>query len=151
MALVNVRDYESPVTYKDPIRPELSHEFRITGDRDFYCLMDNNVGVARGFICVAFTEDVCSSLYQLSEQSSIANGSTEKNVAMFYSVWSLFKGCGRSVLLSALERVKSERGEITRFVTLSPKTTMAANFHIGNGAKLLKSNVFTDNYEYCTD
>ena len=69
MALVNVRDYAGAVTYKDPIRPELSHEFRITGDRDFYCLMDNNVGVARGFICVAFTEDVCSSLYQLSEQS----------------------------------------------------------------------------------
>jgi len=48
MALVNVRDYAGAVTYKDPIRPELSHEFRITGDRDFYCLMDNNVGVARG-------------------------------------------------------------------------------------------------------
>ena len=46
MALVNVRDYAGTVTYKDPIRSELPHDFRVSGDREFYSLIDNNVGVA---------------------------------------------------------------------------------------------------------
>jgi len=40
---------------------------------------------------------------------------------------------------------------VTRFVTLSPKTDMAHRFHIRNGARMLRENADTINYEYLID
>jgi hypothetical protein len=38
--------------------------------------------------------------------------------------------------------------EITRFITLSPKTEMAKRFHTKNGAGVYRENDETVNYEY---
>ena len=38
--------------------------------------------------------------------------------------------------------------EIKKLVTLSPLTPMATHYHIRNGAKLIKINPTTQNFEY---
>ena len=39
----------------------------------------------------------------------------------------------------------------TRYITMSPKTKMAKDFHLGNGAILLQENRNTNNFEYLMD
>jgi len=60
------------------------------------------------------------------------------------------KGAGRELILEAVQYIKNNRPEITRFVTLSPKTTMAEQFHLKNGAVVFRENENTVNYEYET-
>jgi hypothetical protein len=47
------------------------------------------------------------------------------------------------------DEVKETKPEIKRFVTLSPKTEMAKNFHHKNGAITYRENQESVNYEYC--
>jgi hypothetical protein len=70
-----------------------------------------------------------------------------------YTVWSYSKGAGREIIFNLLEFVKQEHRELSkkywpRIVTLSPKTDMAENFHLKNGAVLLSENDTTNNFEY---
>jgi ABC-type branched-subunit amino acid transport system permease subunit len=53
-----------------------------------------------------------------------------------------------SIITQALTHVKWNRPYVTRAVTLSPKTAMARDFHLSNGAKLLQENESTVNFEY---
>ena len=70
-------------------------------------------------------------------------------VAVFYTIWSYRSGAGRELLLAAVDHIKRNRPNVQRFVTLSPKTEMAYRFHINNGARVLRENAVTINYEYC--
>jgi len=47
-----------------------------------------------------------------------------------------------------LDYFKAEKPWLKRFVTLSPKTEMAHNFHIKNGAFVFRKNRQSVNYEY---
>ena len=47
-----------------------------------------------------------------------------------------------------LDRIEQLFPNITRFVTLSPKTEMAEKFHLRNGAVVFRENEETINYEY---
>ena len=72
----------------------------------------------------------------------------EKSIAIFYTIWSYDKGCGRKMLFNAVDWLQKNRPKIKRFVTLSPKNNMARNFHLKNGAKELSVNSDSLNFEY---
>ena len=67
--------------------------------------------------------------------------------SVFYTVWSKEKGLGRQIVLDTWNLLKLQHTN-NRYVTMSPKTEMAMNFHLKNGAILLQSNEKTNNFEY---
>ena len=98
--------------------------------------------IVKSVLCVAYVGDVPKTeLDVLREWSSF-------NVACFYSVWSHEKGSGRKIITQALTHIKWNKPYVTRAVTMSPKTDMARHFHMSNGAKILRENEETVNYEY---
>tara|TARA_R100000426_G_C4802216_1_gene102999 strand:- start:22 stop:435 length:414 start_codon:yes stop_codon:yes gene_type:complete len=122
---VNVKD--------DPVRKNLSYRFRTTQGRKIYTIKNKAV------VCIANTIDVPINVEQLKKFS-------DKNTnlfTIFYTLWSYKKGYGSIILNSLLPMLKTKR-----YVTLSPKTDMAYNFHIKNGAKLLSINSNSYNFEY---
>jgi hypothetical protein len=119
---------------EDPVRPELDREFRHTAGREVY----TNDGA---IICVAFCSDVPETVQDLNSMIGLDH-------AVFYTVWSRQSGAGRLLVTSLWKQMMLTRPHIKRYVTLSPKTKMAWNFHINNGAKLLRKNKESDNYEY---
>ena len=124
----------------DPVRPHISPYFRITENRTTFALMDDDEYAPRAIICVAFTSDVFTTEKDLTEYGN--------NVAMFYTVWSYDRGAGREIIQQVVEWIKENSPEVTRFVTLSPKTEMARRFHTRNGAFQLQENKDSINYEY---
>jgi hypothetical protein len=74
--------------------------------------------------------------------------SKDKEVAVFYTIWSYKAGKGRELLIRAVKEIQKQHPSITRFVTLSPKTEMARRFHLKNGAIVFRENIDTTNYEY---
>jgi hypothetical protein len=119
---------------EDPVRPELSREFRHTAGREVY----TNGGA---IICVAYCNDVPKTIDELTTYVGLDH-------AIFYTVWSRRGGAGRMLVVDLWKYLMMTQPHIEKFVTLSPKTEMAWNFHINNGAILLNENEESDNYEY---
>jgi hypothetical protein len=46
------------------------------------------------------------------------------------------------------DHIKKTNPDVKRFVTLSPLTEMAKNFHLKNGAKFLRKHMDCQNFEY---
>jgi len=127
--------------YKDdPVRPHINQLFRISDNRKMFGLFDDTLMNCRAIVCVAFNRDVCTSENDLSNDGN--------NVATFYTVWSYEKGAGREIILNTVDWIKQNNPDVSRFVTLSPKTEMAKKFHLRNGAFTLQENDDTINYEY---
>ena len=124
----------------DPVRPELSLDFRLSAGREIYVLEQD--GKYRAAICVAYTNQVPTTVKEL-DQLSIDNGT----IAIAYTVWSKAPRAGRDIVFRLLDLCREKEG-IKRLVTLSPKTDMARRFHLNNGAVTLQNNTATDNYEY---
>ena len=125
----------------DPVRPHLPMGWRITNGREVYTLEDEDAGVARAVVCVAYTNGVA-----ITEQD--LNNTDNPDTAMFYTVWSYAKGAGREIIFSTAEVIKREKPHIKRFCTLSPLTEMAEKFHLRNGAKFLRRGDSCQNFEY---
>lgn len=123
----------------DPVRPELSKEFRVSDNR-FVCALGDDE--PRALVCVSLLDQVPEAVEDL------ANSVAEATVAVFYTIWSYAPGAGTELLLGVVDRIKEEFPNIQRFVTLSPKTEMARRFHIKNGAEIFRENSETINYEY---
>ena len=119
---------------EDPVRPQLNREFRHTAGREVY----TNDGA---IICVAFCNDIPRTVQDLDTMIGLDH-------AVFYTVWSRQAGAGRLLVTDLWKQMLMTRPHIRRYVTLSPKTKMAWNFHINNGARLLYRNEESDNYEY---
>ena len=79
--------------------------------------------------------------------SENANMKSDADTAVAYTVWSRKRGAGKEIIAKLLEHVQKNT-ELKRMVTLSPLTPMATHFHIRNGAKLIKHNPDTQNFEY---
>lgn len=124
----------------DPVRPELSLDFRLSAGREIYVLEQD--GKYRAAICVAYTNQVPTTVKEL-DQLSVDNGT----IAIAYTVWSKAPRAGRDIVFRLLDLCREKEG-IKRLVTLSPKTDMARRFHLNNGAVTLQNNTATDNYEY---
>ena len=129
---------------EDPVRPELTLGWRITKGRKIFGLKyDNEI---EGVICIAFTNDVPTSLKELDIMSELADIKNEKKIAIAYTVWSRKRGAGKEIVNKVLEYAK--KNKIERVITLSPLTPMATHFHIRNGAKQIHINEETQNFEY---
>ena len=125
----------------DPVRPEIPLEQRVNDRSEIFVLKDNE-GQALAVTCVKFLNQIPETVEDLITDS------LEFNTAVFYTIWSYARGAGRDLIQQAQNQIKRERPEIETFVTLSPKTEMARQFHLKNGAEILKENLTTVNYLY---
>lgn len=134
-------DWTLGIVRDDPVRGHLPMHWRVTDGREVYVLEDEDTGVARAAVCVAYTQGVA-----ITEQD--LNLTDNPNTAMFYTVWSYDRGAGREIIFSTAEAIKQNKPYITRYCTLSPLTEMAERFHLRNGAKFLRRGDTCQNFEY---
>jgi hypothetical protein len=124
----------------DPVRPEITREFRVGRGRMVAALV--NEGAPDAVVCVSFHNSIPENVEGLSQTTQ------EPTVVVFYSVWSYKPGAGRDILLQSMLRIKETYPTITTYVTLSPPTEMARRFHLKNGATIYRTNKDTVNYLY---
>ena len=126
----------------DPVRPELDNEFRVSNGRKIFGLKYNNE--IEGVVCIAFTNELPATVKELDLMSV---NEIDSQIAIAYTLWSLKKGAGKKIMKELLKYMK-EQNNIDSIMTLSPLTPMATHYHIRNGAKLIKINPTTQNFEY---
>tara|TARA_X000001036_G_scaffold97462_1_gene90308 strand:+ start:631 stop:1107 length:477 start_codon:yes stop_codon:yes gene_type:complete len=126
----------------DPVRPELNNEFRISRGRKIFGLKYNNE--IEGVVCIAFTNELPATVKELDLMSV---NEKESQIAIAYTLWSLKKGAGKKIMKELLKYMK-KHNNIDSIMTLSPLTPVATHYHIRNGAKLIKINPTTQNFEY---
>tara|TARA_A100001037_G_scaffold114427_1_gene104232 strand:- start:123 stop:572 length:450 start_codon:yes stop_codon:yes gene_type:complete len=147
MSLVKISsNYWVDLFKDDPVRPNLNPKFRLTENRVNF-LLTQDFTKPCAIVCVAFTKDIPKTEKQL-EMYSINKLSVNYDKAIFYTIWSYSKGSGKDILFNTVFWLKKNKPEIKRYITMSPKTEMARNFHLKNGAYELKSNRETINFEY---
>jgi hypothetical protein len=126
---------------KDPVRPELSVEFRTSKSREVYGLR-NSDGAFISFMCVAYVTNVPTTTEELDLFSSPVG-----RIAIPYTVWRYEKGGGREIISKFLKLMLLSN-RVNRVVTLSPVTNVARKFHIRNKAFELSLNKESVNFEY---
>jgi len=140
-----IRDYADrffSFLLEDPVRPQIPTEQRVGSNRAIFVLHE---------------EDRVDAITCVSYQNCVPERETElfqpgdPIIAVFYTIWSYRPGAGRELILDSVRKIRNDHPEITRFVTLSPKTEMAERFHLRNGAQIFKVNDDTINYEYSLD
>lgn len=128
------------VLENDPVRPHIDPWLRVAANRECFVIHDGYF--IKSVLCGAYIGKVPETEDEvLAEYSSF-------NVACFYSVWSFEKGAGSRIINRAINHIMWNKPKVTRAVTFSPKTAMAKNFHLANGAKLYRENADSYNFEY---
>jgi len=130
---------------EDPVRPELDVEWRTSYGRKIYGLKYQDE--IEGIICIAYTNDVPSSVKELDLMSQNAHFKEDADTAIAYTVWSRKRGAGKEIIGKVGEMMK-QSNNVQNLVTLSPLTPMATHFHIRNGAKQIAINNTTQNFKY---
>ena len=125
----------------DPVRPEISKDFRVSDGRMVAALTDEESN-PEAMVCVSFHDFVPENVEGLNKTAQVPT------TAIFYTIWSYKAGKGQELLFRAVKGIQEQYPSVTRFVTLSPKTNMARRFHLKNGAIIFRENVDTTNYEY---
>ena len=129
------------VIVDDPVRPHIDAEWRTSAGREVYGLFeDESAETLRAVICVAYTDEVPTNENDLNLVGT--------DVAVFYTVWSYDKGAGREIVNSVADHIKLTDSNVKRYVTLSPLTEMARNFHLRNGAEFIGKHESCQNFEY---
>ena len=138
-------------TSEDPVRPDLNNEFRTSYGRKIYGVKYK--GEIYAVMCFAFTNQIPKSVKELDKlskdaflQSALRDQKVGK-IAVAYTVWSKKKGGGKLIVKEVFKMIKKSN-HLNRLITLSPLTEMATKFHFKNGAKLLRINETTQNFEY---
>ena len=126
----------------DPVRPELDNTFRTTKGRKIFGLKYKDE--IEGVVCIAFTNELPATVKELDLMSVDENNS---QIAVAYTLWSLKKGAGKKIMKELLKYMKKQNN-IDSIMTLSPLTPVATHYHIRNGAKLIKINPTTQNFQY---
>ena len=124
----------------DPVRPEISKDFRVSDGRMVAALVEEEKPEA--MVCVSFHDFVPQDVNDLNTTTQVPT------TAVFYTIWSYKAGKGKELLIQAVKEIQKQHPTITRFVTLSPKTEVARRFHLKNGAIVFRENLDTTNYEY---
>jgi hypothetical protein len=124
----------------DPVRPEISKDFRVSDGRMVAALIEEEKPTA--MVCVSFHDFVPQNVNDLNTTAVVPT------TAVFYTIWSYKAGKGKELLIQAVRQIQQDHPSIVRFVTLSPKTETARRFHLRNGAIVFRENVDTTNYEY---
>lgn len=133
----------------DPVRPHLSHEWRIQYPREVYALYEDKYAQydepltedPLAIICVAYTDQIPTTEADLDIAGT--------DVAVFYTVWSYSRGAGRELVNGVAQIIKHSHAHgCSRYVTLSPLTAMAERFHLTNGAEFIARHDTCQNFEY---
>ena len=138
-------------TSDDPVRPELSNEFRTSFGRKIYGVKYQ--GEIHAVMCFAFTNNIPKTVDELdllSKDAFLQSAHRDQNVgkiAIAYTVWSKKKGGGKLIVKEVYKMIKKSN-HLNSLVTLSPLTEMARKFHLRNGAVELQVNDETQNFEY---
>lgn len=138
--ITTLNDPLTRLVQDDPVRPEIPLAARVHEWAEIFVLEENDQPAA--VTCVRYMDSVPACVEDLSQVTS-------PSVAVFYTIWSYQAGAGRRLIQQAQAWQQLNKPEITRWVTLSPKTDMARVFHHRNGAVTLRENTDTVNYEYC--
>ena len=135
----------------DPVRPELSNDFRTSYGRKIFGVKYKDE--IHAVMCFAFTNKIpktVDELDQFSKDAFLQSVNRDQNVgkiAIAYTVWSKKKGGGKLIVKQVYKMIKKSN-HLNRLVTLSPLTEMAKKFHLRNGAVKLQVNEETQNFEY---
>jgi hypothetical protein len=143
MELYHLRSLDDPLTKvikDDPVRPHIPLAQRINETAEILILKAGEEILAA--TCMQWLSTVPE-----NEQDLIELGK-DKNIAVFYTIWSYSPGAGQNLIKQAAEWLRQEYKDITGIVTLSPQTEMARKFHLKNGAKIRQENPTSVNYEY---
>jgi hypothetical protein len=143
MELHHITDITDPlvrVIKDDPVRPHIPLDQRINDAAEILILKAGEEILAA--TCMQWLSEIPE-----NENDLVEMGHT-KDVAVFYTIWSYSPGAGASLLQEAAKWLKSEFKDLKAIVTLSPQTEMARKFHHKNGAKTLRENETSVNYEY---
>ena len=138
-------------TTDDPVRPELSNEFRTSFGRKIYGVKYQ--GEIHAVMCFAFTNEIPKSVEELDMMSkdaflqSIRREYQVGKIAIAYTVWSKKRGGGKLIVKEVFKLIKKTH-HLNRLITLSPLTEMARKFHLSNGAVQIQVNETTQNFEY---
>ena len=125
---------------EDPVRPDISREFRVSDNHFVSALMQDS---PQAMVCVSLQDCIPASVEEL-----LTHETENPTMAIFYTIWSYQSGAGSQLLRDTVSEIRQMFPNITRFVTLSPKTEMAEKFHLRNGAVVFRENEETINYEY---
>jgi len=143
MKLHRIRDITDPLVRlikDDPVRPHIPLEQRINDAAEILILKAGEEVLAA--TCMQWLNDVPE------DENDLVEMAKDKNIAVFYTIWSYSPGAGQNLIKAAAEWLKTEYSELKGIVTLSPQTPMARRFHLKNGAKIRKENPTSVNYEY---
>jgi len=145
-------ELETCNTNEDPIRPELDVKFRTTYGRKIFGVKYKKEICA--IMCFGFTNEIPKTINEfdlMTQDAHLQSASRrDKNIgkiAIAYTVWSKKKGGGKLIVKEAFKKIKKSN-HLNRLITLSPLTDMARNFHLRNGAKELRVNEESQNFEY---
>lgn len=137
-----IRDLANPLLdyiKDDPVRPELPKEFRVGKNKFVSALVDE---IPKAMVCVSLHDFIPEDVDDLVIETE------NPTTAIFYTIWSYAPGAGTELLRETVSEIKKQFPQVTRFVTLSPKTEIARKFHLKNGAGIYRENQNTVNYEY---
>ena len=140
--ITDLRDSLLELIKDDPVRPELTPEFRVNSNSRIFVLRDDETQEPLAVTCVKFLSEIPQDVTDLAELA------VNTNTAVFYTIWSYAAGAGRRLIEEAQQQIREERPEVNTYVTLSPKTEMARRFHLKNGAEVFRENPDTVNYLY---
>jgi hypothetical protein len=138
-------------TSEDPVRPELTNQFRTEYGRKIYGVKYKKEICA--IMCFGFANGVPKTVKELdlmTKDAHLQSTLRDQNVgqiAIAYTIWSKKKGGGKLIVKEVFKKIKKSN-HLNRLVTLSPLTDMARNFHLNNGAFELQVNETTQNFEY---
>jgi hypothetical protein len=138
----DLRDNLLSLIKDDPVRPELTPEFRVNSNSKIFVLRDDVTDAPLAVTCVKFLNQIPQNVDELAELT------VNTNTAVFYTIWSYAQGAGRRLIQEAQQQIRQEHPEVDTYVTLSPKTEMARKFHLKNGAEVFRENPDTVNYLY---
>jgi hypothetical protein len=143
MELHHIRDITDPLVRlikDDPVRPHIPLEQRINEAAEILILKAGEEVLAA--TCMQWLKGVPET------EEDLISMDKDKEVAVFYTIWSYAPGAGATLLQQAAEWLKKDYASLKGIVTLSPQTPLARRFHMKNGAKVRKENATTVNYEY---
>lgn len=132
----------SRILLDDPVRPSIPPESRVGKWSRVYLHINDDDKTLGAVLCTVKMDFIPTEEAQLF----LPDLSPLPKIAVLYSIWSYRKGAGSKLVR---EYLSMKSPEVTmRIITMSPKTTMARDFHLRNGAKVLQENEETVNYEY---
>ena len=143
MELHHIKDINDPLTRvikDDPVRPHIPLEQRINDAAEILILKAGEEILAA--TCMQWLKDVPE------DEQDLIDMAKDRNIAVFYTIWSYSPGAGAALLQQAAKWLREEFKDMQGIVTLSPQTPMAERFHLKNGAKIRRQNETSVNYEY---